>query len=227
MKGCLSIKKQPHTPYVIQKLGAVSNRLQSSHPERPRLESNLAKYIAGHNGEKSLQYFYRYLPKQEADIIHNIRIKHMEFFFQIDTLIITSKFLILLEIKNYTGDLFFDDKYGQLIRTSSKGREIFEDPIQQVKRQSFHLTQVLEQHKIPKIPIETLVVITNPRTFVDSSETYKNALKLVIKGPMLLSTYEEFNAKYKKDVLSLKERKKIKRLMMKLNEPYNSDILSY
>ncbi|MGA4721201.1 nuclease-related domain-containing protein [Fictibacillus nanhaiensis] len=201
--------------------------MQSSHPERSKLEGNLAKYIAGHNGEKSLQYFYRYLPKQEANIIQNILIKHMEFFFQIDTLIITSKFLILLEIKNYTGDLFFDDKYGQLIRTSSKGREIFEDPIQQAKRQSFHLTQVLEQHKIPKIPIETLVVITNPRTFVDSSESYKNALKLVIKSPMLLSKYEEFNAQYKKDVLFMKERKKIKRLLMKLNEPYNPDILSY
>lgn len=187
------------------------------------MEGNLAKFVAGHNGEKSLEYFYRYLPKKESDIIHNIRILHMEFFFQIDTLILTSKFLILLEIKNYSGELFFDEKYGQLIRTSSKGKEIFEDPIQQVKRQSFHLSQILEQHKIPKIPIETLVVITNPRTFVDS----KSALKLLIKSPMLLNKYEEFDTKYKKDVLSMKERKKIKRLLVKLNEPYNPDILSY
>ncbi|MFG6494618.1 hypothetical protein P8610_04620 [Fictibacillus sp. UD] len=54
-----------------------------------------------------------------------------------------------------------------------------------------------------------------------------NALKLVISSLLLPSKYEEFNAKYKKDVLSMKERKKIKRLLMKLNEPYNPDILSY
>ncbi|MBH0172538.1 NERD domain-containing protein [Fictibacillus sp. 23RED33] len=85
--------------------------------------------MAGHNGEKSLQYFYRYLPKQEADIIHNIRIKHMEFFFQIDTLIITSKFLIVLEIKNYTGELSLminmDNSFGLQVKEEKSLKTLF------------------------------------------------------------------------------------------------------
>ncbi|MBY6036599.1 NERD domain-containing protein [Fictibacillus nanhaiensis] len=187
-----------------------------------KLEEHLAKHLAGLNGEKSLEYFYRYLP-QDVQFIHNIRILHMNFYFQMDTLIITSKFIILLEIKNYAGHLYFDDKYGQLIRKFNDKEDIFDDPIEQVKRQSFHLSKILNQHKIPEVPIETLVVLTNPRTYIHSSQT----ISTIVKSSRIQQKFQEFDQKYKKEVLTLKEKKRIHRILMKLHEPYNPDILEY
>lgn len=211
---------------VIQKLEVSIKRVPKSLNIHLKLEDHLSKHLAGLHGEKSLEYFYRYLP-QDAHFIHNIRILHMNYYFQMDTLIITSRFIILLEIKNYAGHLYFDDRFGQLIRKINDREDVFDDPIEQVKRQAYHLSKILKKHKIPEVPIETLVVITNPKTNIDSPPSNKDALNMIIKSSRLKRKYEEYIQKYEKDVLTMKERKKILRILMKLDEPYNPDILEY
>ncbi|MDR7071717.1 nuclease-related domain-containing protein [Fictibacillus barbaricus] len=191
------------------------------------MEEQLAKWNSGFFGERSLKYFYRYLPKKDIIFVYNVRIFHIGYHFQIDTLIITSKFFMILEIKNYAGHLYFDDKFGQLVRTLNGKKDIFEDPILQVKRQLFHLTHILNKYKLPIIPIEPLVVISNPKSFVESSPTYKEALKIVIKSPKLQNKYEEFNNNYKENILTFKEMKKISKILYKLDEPYNPDIYKH
>nr|WP_285876798.1 nuclease-related domain-containing protein [Fictibacillus phosphorivorans] len=102
--------------------------------------------------------------------IFNIRILHMGYYFQIDTLLFTKKFLLLLEIKNYTGHIYFDDKFGQLVRKLNDKLDYFEDPLEQV-RQKYHLLQILKKKKFPDIPIEHLIVFSNKNSFVDCSPT--------------------------------------------------------
>lgn len=219
------IKKQLNSPLIIQKLEALLRRLPPHHSKRAIVEEQLGKFRSGFMGEQALDYFYRYLPNREIIFTHNIRIFHMDYYFQIDTLIMTSKFFILLEIKNYTGHLYFDDKFGQLIRTLNEKKDFFDDPIQQIKRQLYHLKKVIRNHNFPQIPIEPLVVISNKNSYIECSPGYNEALTLIIKSHKLQNKFDEFTRKYSETLITIREMKKINKLLNKLNEPYDTDIL--
>ncbi|MDM5317087.1 nuclease-related domain-containing protein [Fictibacillus sp. b24] len=211
-------------PIFIQKLEALLRRVSPTHPNRVKIAEDLAKSKSGITGERSLQYFYRYLPQDKVRFLHHIRISHMDYYFQVDTLLLTNKFLLLLEIKNYAGHLYFDEKHGQLIRTLNNKRDIFEDPLLQAKRQAFHLSKIINKHKYPSIPIETMVVFTHPKAYIECSPTYKEAMKRVIKSSKLEEKFVEFSSKYKQELFSVKEVKKMSRLLNKLHEPYDPNI---
>ncbi|KZE69272.1 hypothetical protein AWM68_03115 [Fictibacillus phosphorivorans] len=221
------MKKQLNPPLFFQKLETLLRRLPNQHVKRATIENQLGKFRSGMMGEQSLNYFYRYLPNNEIIFLHNIRILHMDYYFQIDTLIMTTKFFIILEIKNYTGHLYFDDKFGQLIRSTPDKKDFFEDPIQQVKRQKYHLNQILIKYNFPQIPIEPLVVISNKNSHVDCSTDYKEALTLLIKSHKLHHKFNEFTRKHNKVLLTIKEMKKIHKQLNKLNVPYDTDILNH
>ncbi|MDR7073116.1 ribosomal protein L37AE/L43A [Fictibacillus barbaricus] len=149
----------------------------------------------------------------------------MDYFFQIDTLLLNPHFCLVLEVKNYSGHLYFDGDYKQLIRTKDDKKDIFDCPIQQVKRQVFHLSKIIELNKLPTIPIESLVVFTHPKAHIESSPNYYEALKMVIKSPLLSERISDLYRKYSKQVYSPKEIKKMVRTLKKYNEPYDPNLI--
>jgi Nuclease-related domain len=170
-----------------------------------------------------LDYFYRYLPN-DVHLLHGIRILHDDYYFQMDTLFITSRFLTIVEVKNLTGSLFFDNRFSQLIRTYDDKRDAFTNPIEQVNRQKYHLSKILEQNKMPSIPIETLVVITHPSAIIDASPTYKDASEIVIKSSSLPQKFESLTRKYPTPILTQKQIKKLIKLLSKTSSLYNPDV---
>lgn len=149
----------------------------------------------------------------------------MDYFFQIDTLLLNPHFCLVLEVKNYSGHLYFDGDYKQLIRTIDGKKDIFDCPIQQVKRQVFHLSKIMEMSKLPSIPIESLVVFTHPKAHIESSPNYYDALEMVIKSPVLSEKINEYYHKYSKQNYSPKEIKKMVRTLKKYNEPYDPNLI--
>jgi ribosomal protein L37AE/L43A len=199
-------------------------RTSVTHHKRPQIMESHRRFKSGFNGEQSLRYFYRYLPREGVHFIPGIRILHDEYYFQMDLLFITPHFLLILEIKNHAGLLYFDDKVKQMIRTLDGKRECFDDPIEQVNRQKYHLSKVMEQYKLPAVPIETLVVITNPSTIVEFSSTYKEAFVRVIKSPQLQQKFSEFQQKYQNPIQNTKEMRKFIKLLFKLHDAYDPDV---
>jgi ribosomal protein L37AE/L43A len=213
-------------PIFIIKLNILLKRLPPHQLKRDDVKEYLARQMAGLRGEHSMDYFYRYLPQNEIQFLHNIRILHDDYYFQIDTLIITPNFFLILEIKNIAGHIYFDNLYSQVIRLHDGKKESFDDPIQQVERQAFHLSEILKHKKVPLIPIETLVVVTNPKTLVESAPGHKDALNKVIKSADLKKKFDLLNKKHTKKVLTKMEIKKVNRLLNKLHTPYNPDVCS-
>jgi ribosomal protein L37AE/L43A len=205
-------------------LEVLLKRSSTTHPKRLQITENHRRYKAGFNGEKSLKFFYRYLPKEGLYFLPGIRILHDEYYFQMDLLLVTPHFLLILEIKSHAGHLYFDDKIKQMIRTLDGKIEAFEDPIEQVKRQSYHLMKIMEQYKLPVVPIQTLVVITNPSTVVEFSPTYKEAFQKVIKSPQLQQKFSEFQQKYQSPIQNIKEMRKFIKLLFKLHDAYDPDV---
>ena len=61
-------------PLAIQKLLSLEKRLNAGHCVKPEVTSELARRLAGHQGEQSLLYYLQQLPEKEYFIFHNLRL---------------------------------------------------------------------------------------------------------------------------------------------------------
>lgn len=103
------------------------------------------------------------LPK-EATVFKGLRLEVLPgFYIQIDTLIITRKSIILLEVKKYSGAVSFDEDAGKTIKTSSNGViEKYDCAVHQVDRAVHGLKAILQ--KFPySLPIYPIIVIANSK----------------------------------------------------------------
>ncbi|OLO37181.1 hypothetical protein BTR23_13690 [Alkalihalophilus pseudofirmus] len=217
------IKKTRKIPLKILKLEALLRRLPSNHPKRNQLKEDLAKNKAGYNGEKAIDYHLLLLPDDKYTILHDIRIPHNNtYYFQIDSLIITPKYLLILEVKNINGSLHFDQTFHQLIRTTNEGEVAFPDPILQVQRQTSQLRLWLEKQKFPSTPICSFVVISNPSTIIKAAPN-----KVVIHAASLPHKINKLDIFYTQDILTLKEIKKLSNLLTKQHQPLDQNILQH
>ncbi|CUB08629.1 Nuclease-related domain protein [Bacillus cereus] len=164
------VKERKMSVHLLQ-LEALLRRLPAHHPKRNVVVESLAKFMAGYKGEQAIEYPLSFLSETKYSILHDIRLFDQKHYFQIDALIVSSCFLLFLEIKNIIGTLIFDTKFNQLIRTADGTSEGgFPDPLLQLKRQEMQLRKWLSLHGLYNIPIESLVVISSPRTIIKTSD---------------------------------------------------------
>ncbi|MBH0169405.1 nuclease-related domain-containing protein [Fictibacillus sp. 18YEL24] len=220
------IKKHRSKPIIIYKLKSLLKRMTHSELKIEDIQNALRKYESGYRGEQSMDYFYRYLPQNNLYFLHGIRISHHDYFFQMDTLIITPNFLLIIESKNIAGHLYFESSYDGMIRTLNNQRDSFDNPVEQVKRQSFHLMHLLQKLKITDLPIESLVVMTNSKAITEFSSTYKEARSKVIKSSGLMSKFEELSNKNIKEILQSNEMKRLIKYLIKQHTPDEPDVCS-
>jgi hypothetical protein len=214
-------------PINLEKLEALVLRTPKKHPKRSIIESDYAKRLAGFKGEQSLEYYLSFLPEKEFHILFNLRLSENSRYFQMDTILIYSSCIIIIEVKNIKGTLTFDQKGKQLIRTIDGVDECYPCPILQVNRHKLQLRNWLKIYNIPSVPIETLVVITNPSTFLKTVPINSPLQTIVIRNPMLPEKIETIIKKYPEEKLALKDIKKLSKLFIKHNEPYDPDVLQY
>ena len=134
--------------------------------ELEKLNSMYQTLSAGAIGEKRVLYSLKELDFPHLIInnftSHNLAGNSV----QIDIIFICKHFVFILEVKNITGRIDFDDKRRQFIRTQLDGRvESFMNPVDQVIRHK----QMVENIFIGTpdfIPIEAAVVIANHSTVI-------------------------------------------------------------
>jgi hypothetical protein len=219
--------KERTKPLRIQMNEALLRRLPSRDPIRKEIEEDLAKRRAGHRGEQSIEYHLSFLPEKDIFIFHDLRLPFGNNYFQIDTLIITYRFILLIEVKNISGTLLFDTVFKQLIRKSQDKEEGFLDPISQVKRQKLQLKLWLDSYDFfPSIPLEHLVVFSQPTTVLKADNGQHQVQKRVIHAEQLYDRFQSFQQTYSQDLVDHRAVKKISRLLLKQHKPQTLDILS-
>ena len=118
-----------------------------------------------------------------------------------------SKFYFLIvEVKNIAGTLLFDNHFNQMIRILDNKEEGFPDPLLQVKHQEMQLKDWLKSYKYPPIPVESIVVISNPSTIIKSTNSY---LQNIIHSAKLPSKIRELNHKFNNEIINEKELSEI------------------
>jgi ribosomal protein L37AE/L43A len=218
--------KEHLPPKLLLQLLALLKRIQENHYKIPEIESNYKKIRAGYKGEISLDYYLSLLPQKDFIILHDVRLKMGSHYFQIDTLILHSSFILVLEVKNISGEIYIDSIYNQMLRTKDGNTDVFPDPILQANKQADELKKWLDENKLPSIPIEFLVVFTNSKTLIKNTSNDQDVYTKLIRNTKLTNRILHYCRKYPEQVFSNKELIKLSKKIIKHHEPQNQDILS-
>lgn len=219
------IAKIREIPLSIRKLEALLRRLPPNYPKREQIKRDLAKRMAGYKGEESIDIHLDDLPEKKYLIFHDVCLSNGKYNFQIDTLLMSRTSAILIEVKNISGTLHFDRTFNQLIRTFNEKERGFADPIAQVKRQKKEFLSWMLNMNLPLVPVEYLIVISNPSTVLKLKSGYSRDYERICHSEHLLEKIQSLDKKYVEEIYSPKEMKKISRLILKEHSPHDSNIL--
>lgn len=223
--GVLPLVIKPLTiPPSILVAEALLRRLPKNHPKYTLIGSDLAKRWAGYHGEKSIQYPLSFL-KDDFLIFYGLRLPHGDYHFQIDTLILSPFFVLLLEIKHISGTLFFDHSFDQLVQTYNEKERSLPNPILQGKRHHAQFKSWLKENKLPILPIEHLAVSTNQYSVLKADPRNTLVFKHICTSEKLTEKIEEMANKYQEPKILPKEVKKISRTLLKSHTPFWPDLL--
>lgn len=204
----LLVKPRDQPTHLLQ-VEALDRRLSPSHPLKELISNQARNLRTGYTGETSLDFTLSFLPEDQFDILHNLRIRDEHGYFQIDTLIVSSRFVLIAEVKNIYGSIMFDDM-GQAIRTTEDGTEEgFSSPIEQVNLQEFRLRKWLEHYDFPSFPFEKLVIYSNPNTILKNVTNSKIIANMIIHKERLLSKIEIYSKIHKSPSLTKSQMKKL------------------
>ncbi|GIN87264.1 hypothetical protein J6TS2_36500 [Heyndrickxia sporothermodurans] len=220
------IIKSRGLPIRILKGEALQNRLPKNHEKQADIERDLKIRWKGYSGEQSLDYFLQFLPRGKYLIFHDLRLKGERNFFQMDTLILSPFFALIIEVKNYSGTLIFDTELNQFTRINHQNKEEgFQDPIAQARRQHLQLFSWLQERHFPQIPLEYLIVISDPSTIIKVVGQNKTIDPFVIHLDQIVNKIEQFHSYYKKPLLTQLQMKRMAELLVESHTPTQKSIL--
>lgn len=100
---------------------------------------------------------------------------HENRYIQIDTLIITRSYILIVEVKNIIGTIHFKTSPNQLIRTLNEKITPFKCPIIQLERNQDGIQTWLNQTQW-NIPIYTILVFASDRAIIENAPTHQAIL---------------------------------------------------
>lgn len=209
-------------PLYARKLQALLRRIPENHAQNTFIKDALGRTLAGYKGELQVDYQLSHIPEEDYHIFYDLRLLGRQSFFQIDTLLISKKLIITLEIKNMSGTLLFDQNFHQLIRLRDGEEERFADPLSQIYRHKKELEYWLGKNRLPSLPITSLVVISSPYTIIKST----GSTKAIIPKEYLLQKIPQIEYSYQKEILSEKEFRKMSRHFIRQHTPNLESILT-
>lgn len=152
-------------------LEALVRRLPSTHTKYMYYFEKLRRMHAGFAGEQRVdaEWLEIILPDPHY-FLHDLQIiSHSGTTHQIDTVLLCPQFILILEIKNITGFLDFDESFNQFTRTTAEGDiEGMTNPLHQSRRHMEWMKGMLQQSR-PQIPVHYAVVLATKNAILSKS----------------------------------------------------------
>ncbi|WP_059170729.1 nuclease-related domain-containing protein [Bacillus sp. FJAT-27445] len=212
-------------PIWIQCLEALLRLLPPNHRRVPEIRQNLKNRRKGYSGEKNSDYYVKLLDQKNFLILHDLTLVHNKLHFQIDTLILTTKFFIIIEIKSLSGELYFNGDTGQLTVSRHETITGADNPLVQALNHCIQLKGWLDAHKLKQMPIEHLAIISNQQSVIRCSN--REIARHVGTEKSLPLKVMELSKRYKAELLSEKELKRTAKTLKKGHSPQPINILGF
>lgn len=184
LKTPILVKEATESMQLIEKY---KKEIKSTSDEKQNkiLSEKIKLLELGLKGENSVLFELQnsFLP---IHILHDVRMEHQDLKAQMDFVVLTRKFILVIEVKNYYGNILVNEK-DEFIRQVYKGNKLtfqegFYSPIRQVERQ----VEVFESYMrdmgaITRTPIKTVVVFTNNRTVINTKKASEHVKKKILR----------------------------------------------
>jgi Nuclease-related domain len=215
-------------PLKLEQNEALLRNLDDNHLKVPVIEQDLKKRKAGFNGEKSVDYHLSFLDHKKYMIFNDLKLPLAPHHFQIDSLLFTPFYTLILEIKNISGTLTIDSEFNQLTKNYNGIVTGFSDPITQANRQKLLLQRFFYDHQLVLPPIEFLVVISNPSTILTMAPGQKLTppYNKIIHVQNLISEISKLNTLYTEEKATKKDLSKIRKVLLYKHDTSFTNILN-
>lgn len=201
-------------------------RLTIGHHKYQEIEKDLAKRWAGFWGEIALANYVKELPHDKFLIFHDLQLQYNGIHFQIDTLLISQYYILIIEAKNIAGTLLFDNVFKQLIRIHEDGtEESFEDPRVQCQRIQSLLRNWLVKNGCNLLPVDTLVFFKSTSTILKTNPGDNTDFSKVCKGRDLFNKIEGMEQRYSNERINTETMTEIGKLLLSNHSPKPINIL--
>ncbi|WP_099191944.1 NERD domain-containing protein [Tepidibacter mesophilus] len=214
----------------INDLIELSQKVISNKKEFIDRDITLLKY--GLDGENNVYYELKnsFIP---MICLHDIRLEYGDYVAQFDFIIITNKFILVLETKKLTGDIEITAE-GDFIRIikNSYGKTIKKEgmysPISQNERHVNILKEILTKNGIIKtLPVKSAVIIANPKTILNKSKCSKYIQNSIYKYDQIINILKkELNNKDNEKNILEKYMFEISDFLVKNNKSLKIDYMS-
>ena len=191
----------------------LENLLKSvSENTKTYIENDIKKLKYGAIGENNIYYELKncFLPMV---CLHDLRIEYKDFIAQIDFVVITTKYIYIIECKNLIGDITIT-KNGDFIRNKKNSydkvisKEGMYRPIVQNERHINVVRELLKdklQYKNKLKRIESLVVTANPKTIINKNYAPKEISDKIIRHDQLINLISTAQKNKKIDWIFIEE----------------------
>lgn len=190
------IKEFEDSTLVIEQLEELLQKVNDDKVKK-NIEWEISCIKAGDAGEKNV-YYELNNSRLPMLCFHNLRLEHKGYKAQMDFVLLTPRFICILETKRLNGDITINNE-GDFVRhfKSSSGKvykkEGIYSPVTQNEKHVELLKEFLTDHgMIKQCPVKSLVVIANHKTIINMKYAKKNTKNQIIKYDQLKRKLEEF-----------------------------------
>ncbi len=219
------IIKKRGEPLELCRLEALYRRLPLQHVMKEKVFLDLKRARTDVRGEKEIDFPLKFLNEQAYLILQHLRLSDQNGAFQIDNLILSEKYILILEVKNWYGTVIFGDN-GQVTRIGDNGiEEGFPNPIPQAKLQQHRLQKWLHSQGVSNIPIDFLVVISFPSTIIKSASAEIPIPDRVIHNNQLFFEIQKVEETYQQPIMKMPQLMELAQQLKKAHTHPNTNIL--
>lgn len=201
------------------------SRLPFIHPKRQLIIADTKKYQAGYNGERKLDFFVNLEKSNDFYNLQDLRLGLNKQFFQMDSVVLASHFILDMEVKDWIGRLKYDSINKQVLQYhGDKLVGIYQDPVSQSQQHLLQLEYWLKENNFKVPPLESLAVVTNPNTIFDFDGRNESTKKIILPH-VAIEKIKEFQKFYKNPILTPKDLNAISRTMNEKHTPEDYNVL--
>lgn len=221
----INVVKKRKINHGYEQLQALTRRLTSNHPSIENVNRDYKNIRSSVRGEHEVEFPLRFLPQEKYVILHDLRLADDNGYFQIDSLLLHKNFILILEIKNWYGTIFFCES-GQVTRVGDDGKEEgFPNPIPQAKLQKHRLKKWLHTNGYNNVTVDFLIVISFPSTIIKSSSPSYPIPHQVIHNNDLLFRIQSLESKYIEENYSMKQLNELSTALLQAHTQPQTNIL--
>ncbi|WP_240611940.1 nuclease-related domain-containing protein [Planococcus halotolerans] len=142
-------------------LCSLIGRLPAVHPQRHYLAGEQRQIAAGIRGEDRMRkHFVEFHPQEEFHILWDVSLAMGDWKIQMDGLLLTEGCAIIMDSKNISGKIHFDEQTGEFYRFDDDNvKSVMKDPRIQLNKNIRFLSAWFELKKI-KLPVSGLIIFT-------------------------------------------------------------------